>query len=496
MILLRKYALWLIVAALAGVAGALLFYAARPASYVSTAQVDVEPNTSAPGTPVVPNMATEEQVATSGVVLGSTANALGKTPSEMTGHLSAKVSGTASVLSISCKMPTAAEAQHCANVAAASYVAYRDQVTSSATSQAHSPLNVTLVTPASLPTALAGPGKKILLPLGAFLGLMLGIGAIFVRDHFDDRVRDRADLARCLDGPVLGEIPRTQAGVDPASVFSQAPLSKAADAYRYIRSHLQTLATSAEDGAMVLLVAGPYGGEGSTCVAANVATALAQAGSSVILVDGDLRHRSLTKVLGGAERPGLSELLTGSASRDEVVIPASTRGLRLVTAGEVPDQAADIFEFAWLARAFAGMKAIADVIVVDGPPLLTVSDAIILAGVSDLVMVVADVRRTDRAAVSAAAQEIRATGSRTIVGVLNRVPSPKNVEERHTASPTPVSATPPPSLPATLVGTDEAASKAVDEDLTVTLPVVPTASWANGKGRDGSLTGHRTDTEE
>ncbi len=141
-----------------------------------------------------------------------TASAFHETPSKMTGHLSAKTSGTGNVLSISCKMPTAAAAQHCAATAAASYVAFRDQVTSSATSQAHNPLNVTLVTPASLPTAAAGPGKKILLPIGAILGLMLGIGAIFVRDHFDGRVRDGADLERCLDAPVLGGIPHLRTG--------------------------------------------------------------------------------------------------------------------------------------------------------------------------------------------------------------------------------------------------------------------------------------------
>ena len=78
----------------------------------------------------------------------------------MTGHLSAKTSGTANVLSISCGMPTAVAAQHCAATAAASYVAFRDQVTSSATSQAHNPLNATLVTPASLPTAAAGPASE------------------------------------------------------------------------------------------------------------------------------------------------------------------------------------------------------------------------------------------------------------------------------------------------------------------------------------------------
>ena len=477
MTLLRKHGLWLIVATLAGIVGALLFYAARPTTYVSTAQVDVEPNTAAPGTPVVPNMATEVQVATSGVVLGSTANALHETPSEMTGHLSAKTSGTANVLSISCGMPTAVAAQHCAATAAASYVAFRDQVTSSATSQAHNPLNATLVTPASLPTAAAGPGKRILLPIGALLGLMLGIGAIFVREHFDGRVRDRADLERCLDAPVLGEIPRLrQTAADPACVFSQAPLSRAAEAYRYVRSHLQFLADSASDGAIVLLVASPQGGEGSTCVAANVATALAHANSSVILVDANLRHPSLTEVFGVAERPGLTELITGSVSRDEVAVPTSLPGLRLVTAGKVPGQAADIFEPQRLARTFYKLRAIADFIVVDSAPLLVASDAIMLARASDLVMVVADIRRTERASASAAAQEIRATGPRTIVGVLNGMPSPKNGEELRTANHEPDSPARSPGLPATLVG------------------ISP--QRANGQGRYESLTRHRTDMEK
>ena len=396
----------------------------------------------------------------------------------MTGHLSAKVSGTANVMSISCKMPTAAEAQRCAAAAAASYVAFRDQVTSSAISQAHDPLNVTLVTPASLPTAAAGLGKRILLPIGALLGLVLGIGAIFVRDHFDGRVRDRADLARCLDAPVLGEIPRIRrTTANPACVFSQAPLSRAAEAYRYIRSHLQLLADSASEGAMVLLVASPQGGEGSTCVAANLATALAHANSSVILVDADLRHPSLTEVFGVAERPGLTELIAGSASRDEVAVPTSLPGLRLVTAGKVPGQAADIFEPERLARAFYKMRAIADFIVVDSAPLLVASDAIILARASDLVIVVADIRRTERASASAAAQEIRAIGPRTIVGVLNGVPSSKNGEELRTANYEPDSPARSPGLPATLVG------------------IVPPRR-ANGQGRYESLTRHRTDMEE
>lgn len=479
MTLLRRHGRWLIVAALAGIVGALLFYAARPTTYASTAQVDVESNTSTTGVPlVVPNMATEVQVATSGVVLGTTASAFHETPSKMTGHLSAKTSGTGNVLSISCKMPTAAAAQHCAATAAASYVAFRDQVTSSATSQAHNPLNVTLVTPASLPTAAAGPGKKILLPIGAILGLMLGIGAIFARDHFDGRVRDGADLERCLDAPVLGGIPHLRpGGGDPAHVFSQKPLSKAAEAYRYLRSHLQFLADSASDGAIVLLVASPQRGEGRTCVAANVATALAHANSSVILVDADLRRPSLAKVFGVAERPGLSDLIAGSTSRDEVAVPTSLPGLRLVTAGKAPAVAADVFDPERLTRAFYKMRAIANFIVVDSPPLLVASDAIILARASDIVMVVADVRRTERASAIAAAQEIRATGPRTIVGVLNDVSSPKNGEGLRTVNLEPHAPARYSDVPATLVG------------------IVPPRS-ANGQGQHESLTRLRTDTEE
>jgi len=423
MTLLRKHGLWLLAAAVAGIVGAWLYYALQPSAYQSTAQVDVEPRVVASSNPIVPNMATEAQIATSGVVLSSTAAALGETPTTMATHLKASVSGTANVLSIRCTMPTPAAAQHCAATAANSYVAFRDQVTSSGASQQHDPLNVTLVTPANRPAAPAGLGKKTLLPVGAILGLILGFGAIFVRDRFDDRVRDRADLERCLDAPVLAEIPHQRdPAVDPAFVFERAPLSRAAEAYRYLCTRLQPyLAPSAAGGEMVLLVTGVEGGEGRTSAAANLATAMAYAGSRVILVDADTRHPSLGELFGVGERAGLTDLVVGRASRDEVAIPTDVPGLKLVTLGRLPDWPAEMLQVARLGQAFAKLKTIADVIVVDTAPVLAVSDAITMALVSDLVMVVADVRRTSRRAASAAAQEIRGTGPRTIIGVLNNV---------------------------------------------------------------------------
>ena len=436
MTLLRRHGVWLIAATVVGIAGAWLFRALGPQVYLSTAQVDVEANPAVISNASVPNMVTEQQVATSGVIVDRTAAALKVPPQSLAGSLSAKVTSTANVLSISCANPVPVKAQSCAGAAAAAYIAFRDQSAAIKAQQARDPLHVTLVTPANLPQSTAGPGKKILLPIGAILGLALGAGAIVLRDRFDDRVRDRADMERCLKAPVLAAIPRVRPrAVDPAFVFSHAPHSSTAEAYRYLRSRLKPLLNPAWGGGNVLMVTGPKGLEGSTCVAVNVARALAQAGASVLLVDADLRqsrhsvlqraHPSLSEIFGAENKPGLDELLSGKASLSEVVYPVQWAGLRFLPVGGATDHDADIIAAANLAQVFTDMKALADVVIVDSSPVLVVSDAVSLTRVSDLVILVADGRRTTRTAIGLAAQEIQGTG-RAIVGILNCEPGRAN----------------------------------------------------------------------
>jgi capsular exopolysaccharide synthesis family protein len=423
MTVIRRHALWLLLATIVGIVGASLIYATRPIAYSSTAQVDVESHVGTNTAPVVPNMTTETQVATSGVVVASTARVIASSTSSLQSHLAAKVTGAANVMSISCTMPTPAAAQHCAAAAAAAYIDFRNLVSGSASDQAQDPLHATLVTPASLPLGPAGLGKKILLPVGALLGLLLGIGGVLVRDRLDDRVRDRDDLERCLDAPVAAEVLHVSRRRGPsASVFTRSPHSPVAETYRYLRVRLDPLIASTEGG-VVLLVASARGWEGRTSEAANLATALAYAGDKVILVDADLQRPSLSRVFGTRQRPGLGDLLTGRALLEEAAVPTDVPGLRLVTAGEAAGLTSDTLNVSSLGQRFARMKAVADVIVVDSAPVLEVSDALTLASVSDLVLVVADVRRTRRGDASSAAQQIRAVGLGTIVGVLNAVPT-------------------------------------------------------------------------
>jgi polysaccharide biosynthesis transport protein len=460
MTLLRRHGLWLVLAMIAGITGAYLLYSGQSTSYSSSAQVDVESHVVAMTTPVQPNMTTETQVATSGVVVTSTAHAVGMSTGSLQPHLSAKVSGTANIMSITCTMPTPVAAQRCAAAAARAYIDFRNLSSGSANAQAHDPLNATLVTSAPLPATPAGLGKKILLPIGALLGLLLGLGGVILRDRFDDRVRDRADLESCLDAPVVAEVPRVsrRAG-PPASVFARAPQSRAAEAYRYLRARLDPhpLVASTEGGT-VLLVVGARGLEGRTSVAANLATVFAHIGDRVILVDADLKRPSLSKVFGTGPRPGLSELLAGRASLEEVAVPTDVPGLRLVTAGETTGQTSDTLEVSALDLNFARMKVVADVIIIDCAPVLEVSDALTLARVSELVVVVADLRRTRRGDATAVAQQIRAVGLGTIVGVINgarRAPwnrSLRPAATRYHVAPEPERAATASNVPAIMAG--------------------------------------------
>jgi succinoglycan biosynthesis transport protein ExoP len=426
--LLRKHIIWLVLATVAGMAGAFLIHHSVAPRYVSTAAVDVEPNLPALVIPYTPNMVTEQDVATSGVVLDNAASALGITSTALQKDLTAGVSGTnatggtANVLSISCSMPTAVSAQRCAAAAADAYIAYRNDVNAPAKTQAHDPMIVTLVTPATLPTTSAGVSLKVLLPIGAILGLLLGIGAIFLRDHADHRVRDAADLEGLLEAPVLAVIPRAQ---HSGNVFIKQPLSATAESYRYLRENLNSMIASLSGGGAVLLVTGAKADDGCTSVAANLAAALAESGARVLLVDADLSHLSLGTVFDAGRRPGWSDLLARRASVDEVAIPvAGVAGLKLVTAGDVTIKPVELHRDARLAQAFADMRAQADVIVLDSAPVLEASHTIALVRGSDIVIIVADVRRTIREDVSAAVQQIRATGPQVIIGALNGVTSP------------------------------------------------------------------------
>jgi succinoglycan biosynthesis transport protein ExoP len=420
--MIRKHAIWLVLATLVGLTGAWLVVSGRQAEYTSTADVDVEPRIITGTVPVTPNLATEEKVATSGDVLSSAAPELGLSPGHLSSHLSVSVSGTSTIMTIGCTMPDPAAAQHCTTVVTDAYINFRNRATAKKIVQEHNPLNVTLVTSAVLPVSPTGTKKSVLLFIGAFLGFLLGLGGVYVRDRADDRVRDRADLSRSLGAPALVAIPRARRRIGAAFAFLRAPASSAAEAYRYLRVRIDALMPASAGTGYVVLATGPRGGEGSTSVANNLATALAQSGSRVILVDGDVRNRSLSKLYDVADSSGLIDLLTGMAPLAAVTAPTDVPRLTLVPAGTSSAGGTEVFDSATLARTFGQMTVAADIVVVDSAPVLEVSDPVALASVSQVVVVAASIRHTTRADVRIVGQELSSSGEQRVVGVLTSAP--------------------------------------------------------------------------
>jgi polysaccharide biosynthesis transport protein len=423
--MIRRHAVWVVVATLVGLLGAWLTVSGRPVTYKSTADIDVEARIITGSVPLAPNMSTEEQVAVSGEVLGAAAPILGLTPGHLSSHISVSVAGTSNILSIGCTMPHPDEAQYCAMVVTQAYLNFRNDASGKKGAQDKDPIEATLVTPATLPLSPAGTKKSVLLSIGAFLGFLLGLGAGYLRDRADDRVRDREDLSRGLGTHTVVAIPRAKRKIHPAFAFVEAPASSFAEAYRYLRVRVAALVPlGGADQSMgrIVLVTGPRGLEGSTSVASNLAIAFAQSGARVMLVDGNVRNPALSALYEAADKCGLTEVLAGASALTEVPVATERANLRLIPAGKLDTWSADIFQLTALTRVFGQMAANADVVIVDSAPVLSASDPVALAAVCDAVIVVADLGHTTRDSVLATAREIPATDALHVIGVLNKAP--------------------------------------------------------------------------
>jgi polysaccharide biosynthesis transport protein len=423
---LRRYAPWIFLATLVCTLGAWKISGSQPAEYTTAAEVDVEPTISPGTTPVTPDAGTEVGVATSGVVVeGMNPQSFGMSAVTLAKHLSVSNPANTSILDIACTMPTPAAARACANAAATSYRSYRNDVTSSAKVRQLDPLHVSIVTNAAYPTGESHKRKVELIAVGVIFGAALGVGTALLRDRTDDRIRDRLDFESILGGPVLGEIPipDRQAGAPEAAVVND-PRSSQAEAYRHLRARLTPLLETTEARGTVVLVTSAKAGENAMSVACNLAAVMAYGGLKVLLVDADLRHRSLSRAFELREQPGLIDLLDDRIKHDDAIMRTDVvPGLRFMTTGSAVDRPADLLDKSRLWRAFHRLTVVADVVIVNSAPIKNASDALALASVSDIVLLTGTLRRTERTPVTAAAEEIREVGPAKVVGVLNRPPA-------------------------------------------------------------------------
>ncbi|MGH2395635.1 MAG: GumC family protein [bacterium] len=293
--------------------------------------------------------------------------------------------------------------------------------------------SIQVVDVAKVPGAPVSSGARKTIIFGAILGLMLGMGAAVVIDVLDDTVRSIHEVERILDAPVLGAIPlqapvtngksRDRARAAPPVLADLDRPSPEAEAYRTLRTHVLSSIPGVENRALCLLITSALPGEGKSTVAANLALSFVSTDRLVWLLDCDLRRSSLSGLFPEAASEGLAGLLAGKANVDDVALPTHQSGLCFIASGSDVSHPAELLGSQRMSSFIAEARARVDAVLLDSPALLRVTDAEVIASQVDGVLLVVNVGKTDRRALTETRQRLERLRVRVIGAVLNFVPA-------------------------------------------------------------------------
>ena len=300
--------------------------------------------------------------------------------------------------------------------------------------------NVRLADEALVPSSPIRPDRPVDIAAGLLVGLILGVTLAFIRESLDRTIKTAEDVEREIAVPTLAVIPlgagsrgrygryfpygaRKAAGNgNLALAVLSAPGSQMAESFRVLRTSI--LLSTAPQPPQVLLVTSAHPSEGKTFASVNLALALAQRGSRVLLVDSDLRKPNVLKALGLSDGagPGLSSFLTGGHDLDQALQAfTAVPNLWLLPPGPIAPNPAELLSSPAMEGLIGDLRQRFEHIVFDSPPLLLVTDGILLSALVDGVVLVAESGATSRGALNRARRILDRAGANTLGAVLNKL---------------------------------------------------------------------------
>ena len=258
------------------------------------------------------------------------------------------------------------------------------------------------------------PNVPLNLALGAVVGIMFGVGIAFALELLDTSVKSLEDVERFLNVPVLAVIPK-----DIGVLHKQGGMSPDAEAYRILRTNIEFNRKNAEDNSITVVSGGA--GEGKSTTLVNLAYICAQGGYTTLMIDADLRRPRLHTFFDINNAVGLTNYLTTDLLLEDVILKTPVDNLFFMPSGILPTDAAGILNSRRMSELIQDVKERFDLVLVDSPPILGVSDASVLASEVDLTMIVVQHRKLPRNMLIRVKQAVENVGGHVMGVVLNNV---------------------------------------------------------------------------
>jgi capsular exopolysaccharide synthesis family protein len=282
--------------------------------------------------------------------------------------------------------------------------------------------NIVVAEPATVPISPIRPRTSTNVMLAVIVGALLGLGIAFLVEYLDDTVKTPDDVTRVAGLATLGAIARLKESGGPRQLVAWLKTkSPESEAYRTLRTNIQFSSVDKPIRSLLVTSSGP--GEGKSTTTANLAVVLAQTGQRVIVVDTDLRRPVQHKVFGVPNNVGMTTaLLAGeNVSLEAYLQSTEIETLSVLTSGPIPPNPSELLGSHRMENLVSTLTQSADIVLFDSPPVLAVTDAVVMARHVDGVLLVVDAGHTNEHALALAAGELQKSGVNLLGVALNRL---------------------------------------------------------------------------
>lgn len=291
------------------------------------------------------------------------------------------------------------------------------------------PLRLVVTQRATEPTDAVSPKPLLNIALGLVLGLLIGAALAVARDILDNRIKSIDSLAKVAGAPAMGTVvDDPKANRHPIAARAGARNLRAEN-FRQLRANLQF--ANVDEHPRIIAIASSVPGEGKTMLAANLASALADTGFSVCLVDADLRRPTVAKVMGLPSPVGLSTVLIRQIDVFDALQTAGPN-LYVLSSGTTPPNPSEVLASSYVREVVRSLLQKVDYVILDTAPLLPVADGAEVAALADCTLLVARHMVTTDGQVKRAAATLERVDAKLLGVVLNRVPGGRNTEYGYT----------------------------------------------------------------